>query len=222
MKTAISAPGGPLRPGAVGGRRCSSRSPRSRSDTRWIGQPVATLALIAVVVRAPRGSGAPEQVLLPDADRRGGAGGRGDRGPDAGGAGAVDRRLRLATCSGSGSSRAPALINAGREVLGFAAAYGSYAAVLALERRARAVARLAAGRRHPRLHVLLRHPGAVLLHAAHPRQARVRREDPDPALGDHLLSADAHRARSSSSPRCTRSRRSAGWRWRWRWACSAC
>ena len=85
------------------------------------------------------------------------------------------------------------VINAGREVLGFMAAFGPYAAVHYFSGVAGALAGLPAGRGDHGRAVLLLHPRALLLHAPGPGQAGVRGEDPDPPLGDHLLPAHAHR-----------------------------
>ena len=114
------------------------------------------------------------------------------------------------------------LINAGREVLGFIAAFGPYAAVHYFARRTDALAGLPAGRGHPGRAVLLLHPRALLLHPAGAGQAGVRGEDPDPALGDHLLPAHAHRRRSWLSP-ALQTLAPVGWvAVALPWACSGC
>ncbi len=92
----------------------------------------------------------------------------------------------------------------------------------ALHRIARPFARAPAGGFHFHRPVLLRDPVALLLHAPAPRQARVRREGPDPAVGDHLVSPHADRLRGHRGGAPARSRPPAGSRWLSRSACSAC
>ena len=193
-----AAAGGPLRPGPVAGRRGASRCRCWRWTCGWLAAARSRRSILTGARRSRCGR-RPVRLSKYSYLTQSGV---------AALVGAVVRRARAGgrwrcgsassppTCSGSASCLAPGFINAGREVLGFAAAYGPYAAVLALTGRPDALARSAAGRRDPRLPVLLRHAGAVLLHPARARQARVRREDPDPPLGDHLLPADASSPRS--------------------------
>ena len=114
------------------------------------------------------------------------------------------------------------LINAGREVLGFAAAFGSYAAVLQVER-------------HPELSLDFLPAAAILVcmyffasralfyftllvrdKLEHAEKILILRWE----IISYLLTLIA--AVVVGRGAAARSRRSAGWRWRWRWACSAC
>ena len=190
-------------------------------DLRWIDQPVAVLLLIGDGVRAPGHAGPPEQVLLPHPDRDPGAGGRGGVGPTPvvlglwlGVFGSDVLWLRKLPRAG--------FINAGREVLGFVGGLRALrrgASTSAGSPRSRSTSCPPA--RDPGLPVLLRHPRALLLHAAGPGQAGVRREDPHPPLGDHLLPADpdrdGRRGRRAAGSRAGR----LGGRRRSRSACSA-